>query len=65
MPYFARNFTVVVDAKGTADIIADAGANIDTQMNSEIGPVGDKKGFYVVEERSSPSRASIVRYAYK
>ncbi len=59
------NQTVVtVDKKGVESVAEDPAANIDGRINSEIGPIGDKKGFFA-EKKTTAGTCSLVRYSYK
>jgi len=56
---------IVVDKKGGESVADDADAHIDGRFNDDIGPLGDKKGFFVEEEEIASGKISIVRYSYK
>ena len=58
---------VQVDKKGQETYIADAAALIrsSTMMGTPIGPMGDKKGFFVWKQNKVTSNVTIVRYSYK
>ncbi len=58
---------VQVDKKGQETSIADAAALIrsSTMMSTPVGPMGDKKGFFVWKQNKITSNITIVRYSYK
>ncbi len=56
---------IVIDKKGIESVADDPDAHIDGRFNSDIGPLGDKKGFFVEEEEIPSGKISIVRYSYK
>jgi len=58
---------VQVNKKGQETSIADPAAYIrsGTVMGTPIGPMGDKKGFFVWKQNKSTSNVTIVRYSYK
>ena len=56
---------VVVDKKGVESVVEDPGADIDGEVNSDIGPLGDKKGFFAEEKEIASGKVSLVRYSYK
>ncbi len=56
---------IVIDKKGGETVVEKPTAHIDGDVNSDIGPLGDKKGFFVVEEDIASGKISIVRYSYK
>ena len=58
---------VQVDKKGQETSIADAEAYIrsGTMMGTPIGPMGDKKGFFVWKQNKSTGDITIIRYSYK
>jgi hypothetical protein len=56
--------TMIVDKKGGMTMLAEAGADVSCDMNSEIGPTGDKKGFFVVVTGASGD-VVLQRYSFK
>ena len=56
---------VAVDKKGAESVVEDPVADIDGRLNDDIGPLGDKKGFFVEEEEIASGKISLVRYSYK
>jgi hypothetical protein len=56
---------VVVDKKGVESVVEDPAANIDGRINSDLGPLGDKKGFFAEEKVIASGKVSLVRYSYK
>ncbi len=56
---------VAVDKKGVESVVEDPVADIDGRLNADIGPIGDKKGFFVEEEEIASGKFSLVRYSYK
>ena len=56
-----------VDKKGQETLISDPNALVrsSTIMGSPIGPMGDKKGFFVWKQNKTTSNITIVRYSYK
>ena len=58
---------VQVDKKGQETLISDANALVrsNTMMGTPIGPMGDKKGFFVWKQNKTTSNITIVRYSYK
>ncbi len=56
---------VVVDKKGVESVVEDPNADIDGRVNSDIGPIGDKKGFFAAEKVIASGKVSLVRYSYK
>lgn len=55
---------MIVDKKGVMTTMQEAGADVKCSMNSEIGPTGDKKGFFVVVVRGS-GEVVLQRYSFK
>ncbi len=55
---------MIVDKKGGMTPMQEAGADVYCDMNSEIGPTGDKKGFFVVVVRAS-GEVVLQRYSFK
>ena len=56
---------VVVDKKGVESVVEDPAADIDGRVNSDIGSLGDKKGFFAEEKVIASGKVSLVRYSYK
>ena len=58
---------VQVDKKGQETLISDANAFVrsSTTMGTPVGPMGDKKGFFVWKQDKVTSNITIVRYLYK
>ena len=60
-----NQIVVTIDKKGQETVIENPAANIDGRINSEIGPMGDKKGFFAEEENKTSDKVFLVRYSYK
>ena len=60
-----NEIVVVVDKKGVESVVEDPGADIDGRVNSDLGPLGDKKGFFAEEKVIASGKVSLVRYSYK
>ncbi len=60
-----NQIVVTIDKKGQETVIEKPGTNIDGRINSEIGPTGDKKGFFAEEENRTSDKVFLVRYSYK
>ncbi len=56
---------IAIDKKGVESVAEDPAADIYGELNSQIGPIGDKKGFIVEEEDIASRKISLVRYSYK
>jgi len=54
----------VVDIAGTETTISESGVDVTSDMNGEMGPTGDKKGFFVVV-RDDSGPLVLRRYTYK
>ena len=60
-----NQIVVTIDKKGQETVIENPAANIDGRINSEIGPMGDKKGFFAEEENKTSDKVFLVRYSDK
>ncbi len=63
-PETGDEYTLVVDKKGLMGTIQEAGADVFCDMNSEMGPTGDKKGFFVAVVRGS-GEVVLQRFSFK
>jgi len=63
----AETTQMQVNKKGQETLISDANALLrsSTMMGTPIGPMGDKKGFFVWKQNKTTSNITIVRYSYK
>ncbi len=60
-----NQIVVTIDKKGQETVIEKPDAKIDGRVNSDIGPMGDKKGFFAEEENQTSDKVFLVRYSYK
>ncbi len=63
--YSGNQVIVTIDNKGKETVIEKPEANIDVGVNSEMEPLGDKKGFFVERHETGMGKCSLVRYTYK
>ena len=55
----------VVDKKAVETVTSEADTDISCSFNSEMGPLGDKKGFFVERDDAPDNSVQLRRYSYK
>ncbi len=63
-PVSGDETVIAIDLAGTETTISEANTDIYSDPNGEIGPTGDKKGFFVIAADSSGAYV-LRRYSYK
>ena len=60
-----KSFVVTINKKGTESVTSAPGADIETDMNSDMGPAADKKGFFAERREQATKKIYLVRYLWK